>query len=276
MFHGIGVAALNSTLLDARAVVQVLFKSSPFVTQRHGHNAHNTFQVNAYGEALLTSCTYRDLHGSKFHYQYVHSTAAQNGVLVDGKGQIPHTPAPHGKIIAEKLTKEWDWVVGDATAAYGGRLKRYHRHVVLLKPDVVVIYDDLVAAQPATFQFMLHGLREFAVDEAKGRLGLTMPNAGVALQYVSPEPLKFRQWDGFEPKPSREFPNQWHVEASTTEKRDAVGVVTVIVPHRAGKEEAWTAEPVRGGLGVRIARGGKTATVEFQADGEPVIVRSFR
>ena len=98
-------------------------------------------------------------------------------MLVDGKGQIPHTPAPHGKIIAEKLTKEWDWVVGDATEAYGGRLKRYHRHVVLLKPDVVMIYDDLVATKAATFQFMLHGLRAFEVNEGKGRLGLEMPIA---------------------------------------------------------------------------------------------------
>src|SRR5688572_17475155 len=215
VFHGIGVAALNSTLLDAREGVQVLFKSSPFGTQSHGHNAHNTFQVNAYGEALLTACTYRDLHGSKFHYQYVHSTAAQNGVLVDGEGQVKHTPAPHGRIVAEKLTKEWDWVVGDATEAYGGRLKRYQRHVVLLKPDVVVIYDDLVAAKPATFQFMLHGLKEFEVDEGEGRLGLEMAKAGVDVQYVSTEPLKFRQWDGFDPKPTREFPNQWHLEAST-------------------------------------------------------------
>jgi hypothetical protein len=266
VFHGIGVAALNSTLLDAREGVQMLFKSSPFGTQSHGHNAHNTFQVNAYGEALLTACTYRDLHGSRFHYQYAHSTAAQNGVLVDGEGQIKHTPAPHGRIVAEKLTKDWDWAVGDATEAYGGRLKRYQRHVVLLKPDVVVIYDDLVATQPATFQFMLHGLREFAVDEGKSRLALEMPKAGVDVQYVSTEPLKLRQWDGFEPKPSREFPNQWHVEASTTEKRDAVGVVTVIVPHRAGKREAWTAERVDGdgaAVAVRVTRGGKTATVRF-------------
>ena len=265
VFHGIGVAALNSTLLDAQEGVQVLFKSSPFGTQSHGHNAHNTFQVNAYGEALLTACTYRDLHGSKFHYQYVHSTAAQNGVLVDGKGQIPHTPAPHGKIIAEKLTKEWDWVVGDATAAYGGRLKRYHRHVVLLKPDVVVIFDDLVATEPATFQFMLHGLKNFAVDDAQARLSLEMPKAGVEVQYLSFWPLKFRQWDGFDPKPSREFPNQWHVEAAIVEKKPDARVATVIVPHRDGQNRAWTAEGWErdGYYGVRIVRDGHKTIVWF-------------
>ena len=128
VFRGIGVASLHTTLRDSRDDVHFLFKSSPFGTQSHGHNPHNTFQLNAYGEALLTTCVYRDLHGSKFHYQWAHSTVAHNGVLVDGQGQIPHTPAPHGQIVQARLTPEWDYVVGDATAAYGDRLVRYRRH----------------------------------------------------------------------------------------------------------------------------------------------------
>ena len=125
VFHGIGVASLHTTLLDSRDDVHFLFKSSPFGTQSHGHNPHNTFQLNAYGEALLTTCVYRDLHGSKFHYQWAHSTMAHNGVLVDGEGQIKHTPAPHGRIVTAELDPQWDYVVGDATEAYGGRLERY-------------------------------------------------------------------------------------------------------------------------------------------------------
>jgi hypothetical protein len=86
IFHGIGVASLHTTLLDARDDVHFLCKSSPFGSQSHGHNPQNIFQLNAYGEALLTTCGYRDLHGSKFHYNWVHSTVAHNGVLVNGEG----------------------------------------------------------------------------------------------------------------------------------------------------------------------------------------------
>jgi hypothetical protein len=107
--------------------VHFLFKSSPFGTQSHGHNPHNSFQLNAYGEPLLVACTYRDLHGSKFHYQWVHSTVAQNGVLVDGEGQIKHSTAPHGKIVEATLSEGWDYVSGDATDAYAGRLRRGRR-----------------------------------------------------------------------------------------------------------------------------------------------------
>ena len=122
VFRGIGVASLHTTLLDSRDDVHFLFKSSPFGTQSHGHNPHNTFQLNAYGEALLPACVYRDLHGSKFHYQWVHSTVAQNGVLVDGEGQTKHSAAPLGRIAAFELTPQHDYVVGEAAEAYAGRL----------------------------------------------------------------------------------------------------------------------------------------------------------
>jgi hypothetical protein len=151
VFRGIGVASLHTTLLDSAEDVHLLFKSSPFGRQSHGHNPHSSFQLNAYGEALLTTCVYRDLHGSKFHYQWAHSTIAHNAVLVNGQGQIKHSAAPHGRIADFKLTPGWDYVVGDATEAYGGRLARYLRHAVLVKGQapgpLIVLYDDLAAAK---------------------------------------------------------------------------------------------------------------------------------
>lgn len=268
IFHGIGIASLHTTLLDARDDVHFLMKSSPFGTQSHGHNPHNTFQLNAYGEPLLMTCVYRDLHGSKFHYNWVHNTIAHNGVLVNGEGQIKHTAAPHGRIADARLTPTRDDIVGDATDAYGGRLKRFHRHVAFVKGDApfIVIYDDLVAAQPATFQFMLHALKPFDVDEKAAQLSVEQPKAGVTVRYLSPVPLAFRQWDGFEPKPKKPFPNQWHVEAGTRDKLDSLGMLTVIVPYRAGQRTDWKAERVETAttIGVRMTLGGKTTLVEFK------------
>jgi hypothetical protein len=268
VFRGIGVASLHTSLLDSRDDVHFLFKSSPFGTQSHGHNPHNIFQLNAYGEALLTTCVYRDLHGSKFHYQWVHSTVAHNGVLVNGGGQIMHTAAPHGRIADFKLTPEWDYLRGDATDAYGGRLTRYHRHVAFLKGErpCLVLCDDLAAREPATFQFLLHALKPFVVNEASARLNVEQPKAGVTVQYLSPTPLKFRQWDGFEPPPDREFPNQWHVEAGTTERRQEVHLLTVLVPYRAGAASEWRAEREESAtaVGLRLTRGDQTSVVAFR------------
>ncbi len=268
IFYGIGIASLHTTLLDARDDVHFLMKSSPFGTQSHGHNPHNTFQLNAYGEQLLMTCVYRDLHGSKFHYNWVHNTIAHNGVLVNGEGQIKHSAAPHGRITEARLTPTRDDIVGDATDAYGGRLKRFHRHVAFVKGDApfIVIYDDLVAAQPATFQFMLHALKSFDVDEKAAQLSVEQPKAGVTVRYLSPAPLAFRQWDGFDPKPKKPFPNQWHVEAGTRDKLDSLGMLTVIVPYRAGQRTDWKAERVETAttIGVRMTLGGKTTLIDFK------------
>lgn len=260
IFHGIGIASLHTTLLDSRDDVHVVFKSSPFGSQSHGHNPQNSFQLNAYGEALLVANGYRDLHGSKFHYQYVHSTRAHNAVLVNGEGQTPHSAAAKGEIVREELTSAYDYIAGDATAAYGGRLQKAWRHTVFVKgaQPLVVIYDELVAPQPAKFQFMLHGLKSFAIDASTARLHLEQPKAALDVAYLSPVPISFQQTDGFNPPPTREFPNHWHVEAGTTEARKELGMVSVLVPYRAGKTPVWTAK--------RTEEAGATA-VEVKIDG---------
>ena len=269
VFHGIGVASLHRTLLDSNDDVHLLFKSSPFGSQSHGHNAQNTFQLNAYGEALLTCCVYRDYHGSKFHYQWCHSTRAQNGVLVNGEGQVEHSATAAGRIVDSRLTPAFDYVCGDAAAAYGGRVTRARRHAAFVKPDLIVLYDDLAAPEPATFSFLLHALKEFSVDEKAARLSVEQPKAGVVVQYLAPVALAFRPWDGYEPKPTKEFPNQWHVEAGTREKRRELAVLTVIIPHRAGPRADWTARRAESetALGVAVRRGGRETLVAFRKEG---------
>jgi hypothetical protein len=270
VFHGIGVASLHATLLDSANDVHFLFKSSPFGSQSHGHNPQNSFQLNAYGEALLTTCVYRDWHGSPFHYKWCHSTVAHNAVLVNGEGQVMHSQAPLGRIVAERLTPAWDYIAGDAAAAYGGRLTRCLRHVAFVKPDLIVLYDDLAAAEPATFQFMLHALKPLTVDERQATVSVEQPKAGVTARYLATAALKFRQWDGYEPKPERQFPNQWHVEASTQDKAREVGMLTVLVPYRTGRRRdvalARLESPTA--VGVRATEGGKAlATVAFRKAG---------
>jgi hypothetical protein len=282
VFHGIGIASLHTTLLDSRDDVHFLFKSSPFGSQSHGHNPQNTFQLNAYGEELLSTCVYRDLHGSKFHDRWVHNTVAHNSVLVNGEGQIKHSAAPLGRISAEQLTPQFDYICGDAAPAYGGRLTRALRHVAFVKGDApfIVLCDDLEAKQPSTFQFMLHALKEFNMDEKVSQLSVEQARAGVAVRYLAPAPLTFRQWDGFDPKPKRPFPNQWHVEAGTKEKRGDLAMLTVIVPYRSGQKAAWTAERLEStsAVGARVRHGGQVTVVAFRKENAlgPVMLEGIR
>jgi len=266
VFRGIGVASLHTTLTNSAEDVHLLFKASPFGSQSHGHNPQNSFQLNAYGEALLTTCVYRDHHGSKFHYQWCHSTRAHNAVLVDGQGQRSHNASSTGRILDFELSPAMDYVVGSATEAYGGRLERYRRYVAFIKPDLIVVCDDLAATNEATFQLMLHAHRPFKLEEAAGRATIEQPKAGAIVQYLSPVPLNFRQWDGYEPESEREFPNQWHLEAGTRERRREIQVLTVIAPYRTGQPVEWKAKRLESGsaVGVRLKRDGRSVVVAFR------------
>jgi hypothetical protein len=244
LFQGIGVAVMNTNLLDGRENVQVRFKSSPMGRRSHGQDPNNTFTLNAYGEALLVNNVYRDLHGSPFHARWVCSTRAQNAVLVDGFGQEPRSASAAGRILKAEFRDGLDYVGGEAAAAYGDRLKRARRHIIFVKPDIVLIADELEAAKPVTFQWMLHAWKEFQMDESRQRLVLDRGEAGVIVEYAAPQKLKMRQWTGYDPEPDAEYlssvnrkpiPPQWHVEASLTEAADRAFTVTVLRVFRQGR-----------------------------------------
>ena len=237
VFRGTGVAVLNTTLLNAAENVQLRFKSSPMGRGSHGLEPHNSFTLNGYGVPLLVNCVYRDLYGSPFHRGWVWGTRAHNAVLVNGEGQKPRSADPGGRIVRWQFEDGLDYVLGDATVAYEGRLERALRHVIFVKPDVILLADELRAPRPGTFQWMLHAQQPFQVDEGAQRLILDRGKAGVVVDYVAARPLKMRQWTGYDPEPDWEYlrsvnrppiPPQWHVEAAATEPAPEAFTVTVL------------------------------------------------
>ena len=267
VFRGTGLASLHTTLLSSSNDVHLLFKSDPFGSQSHGHNPQNTFQLNAFGDCLITPCVYRDLHGSDFHEQWVHQTISQNGVLVDGKGQLPHSAKAAGKISSFELTPGWDYVVGDAVGAYEGRLQRFNRHILFAKPDLVLIYDDLVATQPSQFQFMLHALSPFSENKELSEWRVEQPHSGLIVKYLTESAVRFRQWDGLKPKSIRgTFPNQWHLQASTRKTSTQCGMLTLLLPYKGKTAPQFSAHRVetRSAVGVEIKINGKNILMAFR------------
>lgn len=278
VFRGTGVAVLNTNLLGFDNV-QVRFKSSPMGTWSHGLEAHNSFTLTAYGVPLLVNCNYRDLYGSPFHRGWVWSTRAHNTVLVDGQGQKPRSADPFGRIVSAELGEGLDYVAGDATLAYEGRLRRAIRHVIFIKPDVVVVADELEAPQPSTYQLMLHAQAPFTVEEQAGRLVLDRERAGVTVDYVAPRPLKLRQWTGYDPEPDYQYlasvgnppiPPQWHVEASTPQPEPRAFLITLLRVFRNRRAPSEGRRVGREGSEVRLrfpSAAGDEISVDFAAPG---------
>jgi hypothetical protein len=264
VFQGTGVAVLNTNLLDAAENVEIRFKSSPMGRWSHGHEPHNSFTLDAYGAALLVNNVYRDLYGTPFHKDWVWTTRAQNALLVDGFGQKVHSADLGGRIVKWDFQDGMDYLVGDAAASYEGRLKKALRHVVFVKPDLVILADELEAPKPSTFQWMLHGQVPFDLSEDKQRLVLDRDQAGVVVDYVAERPLKMRQWTGYEPEPdhaylasikSPDIPPQWHVEAANAEAADSAFTLTVLRPYKHGRQPSSAVRTDRGPSGLAITVG---------------------
>jgi heparin/heparan-sulfate lyase len=61
---------------------------------------------------------------------------------------IGKTPFRGGKIIALDYTDQYTYIVGDVTPAYRpGKVKDFKRHLLYLRPDIVVVFDRVTAGQ---------------------------------------------------------------------------------------------------------------------------------
>jgi hypothetical protein len=230
LFPGIGVAALHSDLVDRQKDVQFMLKSSPMGGQSHGFEAQNSFLLSVAGDPVFIRTGRRDSYGSAHHRLWMWETKSANSILVNGKGQEAHTNRPLGKITHFETTPRYDFVVGEAAQAYPGRLKRFTRAVLFIKPHAIVIFDTLEAHEPSTFQWLLHSPHKMEVDGqtilASGK------SAKVALHFAAPANLEITQTSEFDPPPWEWIKlKQWHIQASTREKKTAVEFVTVIRPN---------------------------------------------
>lgn len=124
----------------------------------HTHLDNNTFQLKVDGEALARDLGNPPYTGAYFSPKrwkmYLVTTAAHNGLLIDGRGQIP---MKKGTLKGLAVGTGNLGVVGDATACYGNAgLRRVRRHFILLKEGVAVSLDEVESARPVNLQWNLH------------------------------------------------------------------------------------------------------------------------
>jgi len=121
--------------------------------QGHSHMDQNNFLIYRDTATLAEDCGYASaLSGAT--REFARGAVGHNCILVDGKNQI----AKRGSIPFFATTRRVDYAMGDASAAYSSsQISRAHRHLIYLKPDLLLMVDDLHAArQPRTFQWLLH------------------------------------------------------------------------------------------------------------------------
>ena len=244
VFWDVGWAALHSNLKQPKQDAFLLFKSSPYGSASHSHADQNSFCIMKGGKALaIPSGYYGPLAGLPHHTEWTCSTRANNCVLVNGEGQAIRERRARGRISAFEYRTKWSYVVGDAAAAYMGKLRRFDRHILFLPPSVFLLLDDLEAPEAASFQWLLHALEKMDLDDTTGRVISRRKGAVLDVRVRSPFGLKLSQTDRFGTPYNagvpREFqkslPEQWHLTADTVRKGSSVRIGAVMAIRGPGE-----------------------------------------
>ncbi|MHB9027931.1 MAG: DUF4962 domain-containing protein [Candidatus Latescibacterota bacterium] len=124
----------------------------------HTHPDRNHFVLHGAGEWLL-----RD-DGNRGKY-----TGQHNTLLIDGgeqlgggdsifDGRMLHALKAAPRILKAEHTEALDHIVGEAAAAYPPEtgLKRFRRHLLFLKPDVLIVLDDIQLANNHDLELRFH------------------------------------------------------------------------------------------------------------------------
>jgi hypothetical protein len=125
----------------------------------HAHPDANSFTLFAAGQWLIA-----DAGATMTKYSRNHNTLLvnQGGQLgegqrwLDGNVQLRDDCKPG--IVFTESGAEYDYFVGDASDLYAASagLKRFLRHFVYVRPNTVIILDELEAKAPVTFDWLFH------------------------------------------------------------------------------------------------------------------------
>jgi hypothetical protein len=161
----------------------------------------------------------------------MHETKSTNSIGVNGLGQGKNTATARGEILDFQTSATFDYVSGEAGSAYEGRVDRFIRRILFVKPEVVVIFDSLETPEPATFQWYLHAPTEMQIEGS--HVQVVHGQAACEVSFLQPGKMAIGQTDKFDPPPRERIQLvEYHLTAKTKDPMDRQTFVTVLQPHR--------------------------------------------
>ncbi len=273
-YRHIGWAIFNTSLVDGAQGATVGFHSGRYFAG-HQHPDQNSFVIHAYGEKLAIDGGYYDWYGSPHFKAYSMTTLAHNTLLVDGTGQAACKPGADGRITAYFDSPSYGYTVGDAAdpEVYEGRLFRFDRRVLFIKPGFVVVHDLVASAgKAARYDWMLHAVAPIQTEDSGNSFRLACAKAALRGRILAPQGAKLDVTTGFpvepvdgystRPVPAEKYVPEWHLYVTPSQPSGEEEFLAVMQIQRLGEqpEPEATIEPIEvaGGHGVRIRVGDRT------------------
>ena len=162
-------------------------------------------------------------------------TKSTNSITVNGESQDRRSAGAIGEILAFHTSAAFDFVAGEAGRAYGEKLDRFTRSILFIKPDLIVIFDQLEAPSPSVFEWRLHSPTEMDVRDQMS-IQVTNGKAACLLSLLAPGGLDLSLTDKFDTPPRPRIKLlEWHLTAKTPSSSERVEFVSVIRPHRTSE-----------------------------------------
>lgn len=258
VFDETGTALMHTAIGRHAENAMLSFRSSPYGSTSHALANQNAFNTFYGGQAVFYSSGHRTGFTDD-HCMYAYrNTRAHNTLLVNGMGQKIGTEG-YGWIPRYYEGAEISYVTGDASNAYGNvvsplwlergrlsgtqytpengwdenKLDLFRRHIVQLgRTGLFVVYDELEAAEPVEWNYLLHTVELPMEISGKGNaLRIAGKNkaggVSVAHLYASGE-MTYTQTDTFFVAPvdwkqrlGKPLSNHFHFTATAARARTA-------------------------------------------------------
>ena len=198
-FRDAGIVTMHTNVTDTPNNLMVAFRSSPYGSASHMHACQNGFNILYGGERLIRNTGYYIAASDPHCQQWYRMTRGHNSVLIDGKGQTRGGEG-FGWIARYLHGRKISYCLGDASNAYGDAgLIRFKRHFMLLRPNTILIYDDLAADHPADWGWLIHSARRLRTNSRLGRIRTIERTARAQVDFLGSAPLTFKVDTEFDP-----------------------------------------------------------------------------
>lgn len=261
LFGGTGLVSMHSDPLNTRSNLVVAMRSSPFGCYGHFLSDQNAFNIIYGGKRTFFRTGYKVTMKDPHRTGWYQHTKSNNSILINGNGQ-PYSTEAFGWIPAFVHGRDVAYAMADASQAYRSDetnedygVSKFFRHVLLLKPDIVVIYDELESHEAVKWSWLIHSMEEIRINEMENSFASRFDHARGIGKLWSSHPVTWTLKDTFDVpavnwrasknaagKLKTYDDRQWHLTAASAMKHPAMRFLTILRISPEAKEETITAK----------------------------------